>query len=192
MWTMDRIIHEAIGAIRATGFPDQGDRLNRRWAGLDEWRTLQTVLQDDETIERIAMGLDNRHKTEVLLVATSQRVLRVSRTGSVGILGTADQVVSVPYDRIVHVASSQGIWGGTVVVREEGGAGVELQGCPKPAILPLVSHIERRTSEARSKAAPVSSSPSLASELRALAELHAAGGLTDEEYQAAKRLVLKP
>ena len=58
------------------------------------------------------MGLDNRRKTEVLLVATSQRILRVSRTGSVGVLGTADHLVSVPYERVVHVASSQGIWAG--------------------------------------------------------------------------------
>ena len=152
-------------------------------------RVLAQLFPGERLISAITGYEDNKH---VVIAATPQRILLVAKE----ILGMDAGSQTIPLDKVSGISEVSGmIFGGMRI--SASGAEVKIEKVAKDEVKGFVSAV-RRVMAAPSEPAPLTApAPAAApaagdkmSELKNLAELHAAGVLTDEEFAAAKARVL--
>lgn len=136
-------------------------------------RVAGAQLKDDETYFHLMAGELNGIRT--FIVPTDRRILIA------GLSGIKSTVRELRYEDISEVGSE----GATLILRD-GSHTIELKRCINPAIKEVTEEIRARAEELRQ--APSASSG--ADEIERLAQLHADGVLTDEEFAAAKAKTL--
>lgn len=136
-------------------------------------RVAGAQLKDGEAYNHLIAGELNGIRTFV--IPTDSRILIA------GLSGIKSTVHELRYEDISEVGAE----GATLILRD-GSHTVELKRCITPTMKEVTEEIHARAEELRQ----TPSTSSGVSEIEKLAELHAAGVLTDEEFAAAKAKAL--
>lgn len=136
-------------------------------------RVAGAQLKDDETYNHLMAGELNGIRT--FIIPTDRRILIA------GLSGVKSTVRELRYEDISEV----GVEGATLMLRD-GSHTIELKRCITPTMKEVSEEIRAQSEELRQSTPPTGG----ASEIEKLAELHAAGALTDEEFAAAKAKAL--
>lgn len=145
---------------------------------------LAELLPGEKLVSAISGFQDNK---QIVVAATQQRILLVAKE----ILGMDGGSQTIPLDKIGGISEESGMVFGGVRISASG-AEIKIEKVIKNEVKDFVSAVRRIGAEPSSAAAaaPAPETPSNLGELKSLAELHAAGVLTDEEFAAAKARIL--
>ncbi|MCI0386654.1 SHOCT domain-containing protein [Streptomyces sp. CNQ085] len=153
-----------------------------------EIQRLPEVLWEGETVEMLATGFYG--KGNGLVAMTSMRLVFLKH----GVL--SQQVEDFPYDRISSVQWSGGMLMGTLSVYASGNR-ADIKQMPKDCGKALADALRARLAQGGAGAAQQAPAPAaaggsqdVASRLRTLDELRAAGAITDAEYQDRRKAIL--
>ena len=161
------------------------ERLSSTIGAKREIQRLPEVLWEGETVEILATGVYG--KGNGLLAMTNKRLIFYFN----GVL--SQKVEDFPYSRISSVQWSGGMLMGTLTVFASGNK-AEIKQVPKDQGKVLADALRQRVVEPG--ASPVAPAPAavpsqdVASRLRTLDELRAAGAITDAEYQDRRAKIL--
>ena len=165
-----------------------------------EFKVLPNYIEDDEVVFAVASGIMKQTETSNafdwgnntwLVVFTSERFLFLDHA----LLTSSVDTQSIRHDRVQAVSASQGWILGKITV-DLGARTVVVDNCNKEAVSAMASVANKWLSVLQKKkeksSTPVSSrgGNSLVDEIKKLAELHAMGALTDEEFKDAKAKLL--
>lgn len=170
---------------------------------------LNENLREGETIKAVVIGSSGQ-----TIVGTDSRLF-VVKPGWLAGATRGVEATSWSYRNIVGIQTHKGLVTGAVIVQAPGqsGSSTDFWGKDKsdpfkaPNAIPIgagqwdlvrreVARLQELMDDAHAPATPVTHAPaappsgSVAAEIRALADLHATGALTDEEFAAAKRSII--
>ncbi|MHB2253175.1 SHOCT domain-containing protein [Corynebacterium aurimucosum] len=169
----DRKQNEALIKERQSALLEHLPKLLRR-RYIMAARVAGAQLKDGEAYNHLIAGELNGIRT--FIIPTDSRILIA------GLSGVKSTVRELRYEDVSEVGTE----GATLILRD-GSHTIELKRCITPTMKEVSEEIRSRAEELRRQAPSASSG---VSEIEKLAELHAAGVLTDEEFAAAKAKAL--
>lgn len=180
-----KIIHEIDHLIDDQGWSSAVEKLNTASVKNQAIRDqVLAVLHGDEEVVAATQGLA-LNKTSII-VATQKRILLLEKDA----LGFSSGSRTIPLDKVSAITASKGMIFGTIEIttsneeiKVEKVAGGEVD-----AFVSAVRHVLDNPASTSSPAA--TDAPNGLDQLEKLAELHAAGILTDAEFSAAKAKAL--
>ena len=151
-----------------------------------EMKVLPQILWEDEVLEQAIKGMyENRNG---VLCATNKRLVFVEK----GLL-TRLRVEDFPYDRITSIQYQTGLIFGSIRIFVAGNT-AELSMIPKHMTKPFAEYVRARITTTSGHAAleqkTTDSSIQKVDALERLAKLKDQGMLTEEEFQAQKKVIL--
>lgn len=153
-----------------------------KFFGRREIKELPAILWQDEVVERIVQGLYNNGNG--LLVGTNKRLIFVDK----GVFKL--RVEDFPYDKLTSIQYETGLMFGEITIFASGNKAV-IKNIEKKQVRNFAEGVRARISSGgndKSEAAPASDDSIV--QLERLAQLKAAGILTEEEFAAKKRQIL--
>ncbi|MFD1955838.1 PH domain-containing protein [Paenibacillus thailandensis] len=153
-----------------------------KFFGRREIKELPAILWQDEAVERIVQGLYNNGNG--LLVGTNKRLIFVDK----GVFKL--RVEDFPYDKLTSIQYETGLMFGEITIFASGNKAV-IKNIEKQQVRNFAEGVRAKISSggnAKSEAAPASDDSIV--QLERLAQLKAAGILTEEEFAAKKRQIL--
>jgi Bacterial PH domain/Short C-terminal domain len=161
------------------------ERMSTKFGGRKELKKLDEYLWEDETVSRMATGLYAGKNG--LLVLTDRRLIFLFH----GWTGQRNE--DFPLDTITSISAGSGIAMGSITVFS-GGAKAEIKSINKADAKALADEVRNRLATRGVRltdAAPQTAPPDVLAQLKQLGELHEAGVLTSEEFEAKKAELLK-
>ena len=166
----------------------------RRHEHPGERKMLYNILDAGETIEGMLGGTfredtDRLHRHRGVVVATSKRVIFADK----GVFGSSE-VMMISYESIESVTHSTGMFRAGIQIKGKGASSYRIEDIGrKAAVPPFVARV-RAHIEALANAptpSPAVTAPNLADELERLAALMDRGILTEGEFAAKKKQLLR-
>lgn len=148
-------------------------------------KILSELMPGEEIIAATTGFLD---KKPTVLAATNRRIIMIAKD----IVGWEGATQTIPFDKISGVSEKSGFATGAIRITTSNDD-ITVDTIANDELKAFVSAVRRTMSAPADSPAPVqpaASSGGNAEELKNLAELHAAGVLTDEEFTAAKARIL--
>lgn len=161
------------------GVADALNRLGKmgRFFGVLEARALSDFVHLDERVVELAQGVYGSHQG--MLVLTTQRLFFFDK----GLLGAG--VEEFDFSAIGSLGFSKKL-GGEAIDISISGRSAEIKQIAHGRGETFIAAFRRVRSEAAAPAQPVAAAPDLADQIRKLSELHSAGILTTDEFNAKK------
>lgn len=172
-------------ALTRTDIAAAKERMSTKFGGRKELKKLDEYLWEDETVSRMATGLYAGKNG--LLVLTDRRLIFLFH----GWTGQRNE--DFPLDTITSISAGSGIAMGSITVFS-GGAKAEIKNINKADAKALADEVRNRLATRgvrHTDAAPQAAPPDVLAQLKQLGELHEAGVLTSEEFEAKKAELLK-
>jgi len=146
-----------------------------------EVKLLPEVLADQEIVGQVVSGIYN--KGIGILVATQRRLVFIDK----GLFGL--KVEEFPLQKISSIQYELGLLGGKIKIHTSSNV-AEISSVETEATKQFVGHVRASLAEPNTPTAPASGSHELVDQLKQLAELKAAGILTEQEFSKQKAKLL--
>ena len=180
-----RVMEEIDGFLNDHGWKEASTALGLHSIGRDKHAQglILDLIAPDERVLVAISGYHDGKKT--VLASTQRRVVMVQRE----LFGGEGTSQTIDLGQISGVTEKTGIVDGSVRIATSNHE-VILEKAPSDEVKTFVATVRKQLAESTSRARSESSPGGDVSNIKQLAELHAAGALTDEEFAAAKAKLL--
>jgi hypothetical protein len=147
-----------------------------------EIRYLPEILASDEMFQGLTSGLMDGNTW--LIALTDRRIIFLDKGMIYGL-----KQKEVPLEKINSIEQKTGIMFGEIAIWD-GASRMEIKNVMKKTVKPFVAAVNSALTDRRAPSLSASPQPSVAEQLRELADLRDKGVLTDDEFAEQKRKLL--